>query len=55
VIRTAAVDGGRFDALARHARWIAVIGDWAYRLALVVKFRLRDPFAWRRGVMGRKE
>ncbi|MGP8119538.1 MAG: UDP-2,3-diacylglucosamine diphosphatase [Xanthobacteraceae bacterium] len=30
------VHGDQFDAVVRHARWIAIIGDWAYRSALVL-------------------
>jgi UDP-2,3-diacylglucosamine pyrophosphatase LpxH len=29
------IHGDHFDFVIRHARWLAVLGDWAYRAALV--------------------
>jgi UDP-2,3-diacylglucosamine pyrophosphatase LpxH len=30
------VHGDAFDAVVRHARWLALLGDWAYDMALVI-------------------
>jgi UDP-2,3-diacylglucosamine pyrophosphatase LpxH len=30
------IHGDRFDAVVAHARWLAFLGDWAYRAAMVV-------------------
>ncbi len=30
------VHGDAFDVVVRHARWLALLGDWAYETALVV-------------------
>lgn len=30
------IHGDRFDAVVVHARWLAFMGDWAYRAAMVV-------------------
>ncbi len=30
------IHGDQFDVVVRHARWIALLGDWAYETALIV-------------------
>ena len=30
------VHGDAFDVVVRHARWLAILGDWAYETALVI-------------------
>jgi UDP-2,3-diacylglucosamine pyrophosphatase LpxH len=30
------IHGDRFDAVVVHARWLALLGDWAYRAAMIV-------------------
>lgn len=30
------IHGDRFDAVVVHARWLAALGDWAYRAAIVI-------------------
>ena len=30
------IHGDQFDVVVRHARWIALLGDWAYETALVI-------------------
>lgn len=34
--RVLMLHGDRFDGVVRYARWLAVLGDWAYELALFV-------------------
>ena len=34
------VHGDAFDLVVRHARWVALLGDWAYELALRVNYVL---------------
>jgi UDP-2,3-diacylglucosamine pyrophosphatase LpxH len=33
--RLLVIHGDQFDIVVRHARWLAFLGDWAYRTALV--------------------
>lgn len=34
--RLLVIHGDQFDIVVRHARWLAFLGDWAYRTALVL-------------------
>jgi UDP-2,3-diacylglucosamine pyrophosphatase LpxH len=34
------IHGDQFDAVVMHARWLALIGDWAYEAALVLNSRI---------------
>jgi UDP-2,3-diacylglucosamine pyrophosphatase LpxH len=34
------VHGDTFDVVVRHARWLALLGDWAYETALIVSAHL---------------
>ena len=34
------VHGDSFDVVVRHARWIALLGDWAYEAALLLNARV---------------
>lgn len=42
------VHGDAFDVVVRHARWLALFGDWAYRAALALSIRIN----WMRRQLG---
>jgi UDP-2,3-diacylglucosamine pyrophosphatase LpxH len=42
------IHGDQFDVVVRHAKWLAHVGDWAYRFAL----RLNLIIAWVRRRLG---
>ena len=42
------IHGDHFDGVVMHARWLAVMGDWAYALALVIS----DGLSWIRRKLG---
>jgi UDP-2,3-diacylglucosamine pyrophosphatase LpxH len=45
--RLLVIHGDQFDGIVRYARWLAILGDWSYALAL----RLNIVFNWcRRGL-----
>ena len=42
------IHGDQFDGIVRYARWLAILGDWAYASAL----RLNTMFNWARRKLG---
>ena len=38
--RLLVIHGDQFDVVVRHARWLALMGDWAYRVALWVSSKI---------------
>jgi len=42
------IHGDRFDGIVRYARWLAILGDWAYATAL----RINTAFNWGRRKLG---
>ncbi len=42
------IHGDQFDGIVRYARWLAILGDWAYAAAL----RLNTMFNWGRRKLG---
>jgi UDP-2,3-diacylglucosamine pyrophosphatase LpxH len=42
------IHGDQFDGIVRYARWLAILGDWAYNAAL----RLNTIFNWGRRKLG---
>ncbi|WP_395713043.1 glycosyltransferase [Reyranella sp.] len=42
------IHGDQFDGIVRYARWLAILGDWAYTMAL----RLNTLFNWGRQRLG---
>ena len=42
------IHGDQFDGIVRYARWLAILGDWAYAAAL----RLNTIFNWGRRKLG---
>lgn len=42
------IHGDQFDGIVRYARWLAILGDWAYAAAL----RLNTTFNWGRRKLG---
>jgi UDP-2,3-diacylglucosamine pyrophosphatase LpxH len=42
------IHGDQFDGIVRYARWLAILGDWAYNAAL----RLNTMFNWGRRKLG---
>jgi UDP-2,3-diacylglucosamine pyrophosphatase LpxH len=42
------IHGDQFDGIVRYARWLAILGDWAYTMAL----RLNTLFNWGRRRLG---
>ena len=42
------IHGDQFDGIVRYARWLAILGDWAYTAAL----RLNTWFNWGRRKLG---
>ena len=46
--RLLVIHGDQFDGIVRYARWLAILGDWAYAAAL----RLNTIFNWGRRKLG---
>jgi len=46
--RLLVIHGDRFDGIVRYARWLAILGDWAYATAL----RINTAFNWGRRKLG---
>jgi UDP-2,3-diacylglucosamine pyrophosphatase LpxH len=46
--RLLVVHGDEFDVVVRHARWLALLGDWSYELALSCNY----PLNWMRRKFG---
>jgi UDP-2,3-diacylglucosamine pyrophosphatase LpxH len=42
------IHGDQFDGIVRYARWLAILGDWAYNAAL----RINTLFNWARRKLG---
>ena len=42
------IHGDQFDGIVRYARWLAILGDWAYSAAL----RINTTFNWGRRKLG---
>ena len=42
------IHGDQFDGIVRYARWLAILGDWAYNAAL----RINTTFNWGRRRLG---
>ena len=42
------IHGDQFDGIVRYARWLAILGDWAYSAAL----RINTTFNWARRKLG---
>ena len=42
------IHGDQFDGIVRYARWLAILGDWAYNAAL----RINTVFNWGRRRLG---
>ena len=42
------IHGDQFDGIVRYARWLAILGDWAYNAAL----RINTGFNWARRKLG---
>jgi len=42
------IHGDQFDGIVRYARWLAILGDWAYATAL----RINTTFNWGRRKLG---
>jgi UDP-2,3-diacylglucosamine pyrophosphatase LpxH len=42
------IHGDQFDGIVRYARWLAILGDWAYSAAL----RINTIFNWGRRKLG---
>jgi UDP-2,3-diacylglucosamine pyrophosphatase LpxH len=42
------IHGDQFDGIVRYARWLAILGDWAYSAAL----RINTAFNWGRRKLG---
>src|SRR5713226_3906148 len=42
------IHGDQFDGIVRYARWLAILGDWAYNAAL----RINTTFNWARRKLG---
>ena len=42
------IHGDQFDGIVRYARWLAILGDWAYSVAL----RINTTFNWARRRLG---
>src|SRR6185437_3678701 len=42
------IHGDQFDGIVRYARWLAIMGDWAYNTAL----RINTMFNWARRKLG---
>ena len=46
--RLLVIHGDQFDGIVRYARWLAILGDWAYNAAL----RVNTAFNWGRRRLG---
>jgi UDP-2,3-diacylglucosamine pyrophosphatase LpxH len=42
------IHGDQFDGIVRYAKWLAILGDWAYTVAL----RINTAFNWARRKLG---
>jgi UDP-2,3-diacylglucosamine pyrophosphatase LpxH len=42
------IHGDQFDGIVRYAKWLAILGDWAYNTAL----RINTTFNWARRKLG---
>jgi len=42
------IHGDQFDGIVRYAKWLAILGDWAYNTAL----RINTMFNWARRKLG---
>jgi UDP-2,3-diacylglucosamine pyrophosphatase LpxH len=42
------IHGDQFDGIVRYAKWLAILGDWAYTVAL----RINTTFNWARRKLG---
>ena len=42
------IHGDQFDGIVRYARWLAILGDWAYSAAL----RINTTYNWGRRKLG---